>query len=132
MTKIQSIVFSKKLWTLKECRKWLRQHKFKSRKVDEKKLTWRFRQTSPNKKYKYRTITLTKGIKAVVIVNKRKITKGGFELNFPNVTKLANFSIILLRGSLQTVIFLIILFPCFSKKLFIDLARFFYLCHNVK
>ena len=83
MTKIQSIVFSKKLWTLKECRKWLRQHKFKSRKVDEKKLTWRFRQTSPNKKYKYRTITLTKGIKAVVIVNKRKRTKGGFELTMP-------------------------------------------------
>ena len=80
---IQSILFNKRLWNLKDARRWLRQHKFKSRKGDENKTILRFRQVTPNKKYRYRTITLTKGIKAIVIVNKRKRTKGGFELTMP-------------------------------------------------
>ena len=39
--------------------------------LDEKKLTYRFRQLQPNKKYSYRTIPLTIGLKAVIIINKR-------------------------------------------------------------
>lgn len=41
---LQSLIFPKKYWTLAQARKWLREHGYKSRGVDVKPTTYRFRQ----------------------------------------------------------------------------------------
>jgi len=65
VSKIQSIIFLKHLWTKPNAVNWLKNHNFKSD-VDEKLKTWRFRQIQPNKKYKYITKKTPEGISFVI------------------------------------------------------------------
>lgn len=45
---VQSILFMKSDWTLKDCKKWLKEHKFSKSKVDETDDYYRFRQKNPD------------------------------------------------------------------------------------
>ncbi len=69
-TQIQTLVFNKKQFPFKlHAVKWSKQHRFKHNKVDIEKNTFRLRQQSPKnfrKKEGLKTITLTKGVQAVV------------------------------------------------------------------
>lgn len=66
-TKIQSIIIDKKYFTKSKAISWIDKHGYKI-KLDEKEKTFRFRQENPDKFHKelFRTITVTKGIKAVI------------------------------------------------------------------
>lgn len=61
---IQSILFDNSLFTVANARAWLRRHNFRSAKVHTTKRYHRFRQGEP--KGRLRTISLDKGIKAIV------------------------------------------------------------------
>jgi hypothetical protein len=54
MAVIQSIVFRKEYWNLKDAKKWLEEHNYK-KSVDEKINTFRFRQVEPQKSFNYIT-----------------------------------------------------------------------------
>lgn len=58
MTYVQSVVFRKPYWTHRTAVEWLAQHKFKKFSVDEKVNTLRYRQKTPRKDHRYRTVTL--------------------------------------------------------------------------
>jgi len=67
-TKIQSVLMDKGRFKYpSQAKVWLKDHKFR-RTLDEKPNTFRARQLDPSafKSRSFRTITLTKGIKAVV------------------------------------------------------------------
>lgn len=69
----QSLILSKDRFpTLAEAKKWVLEHDFKAPKVDEKPESWRFRQFPPGrcKEDTIRTITITRGVKALVCVAK--------------------------------------------------------------
>lgn len=66
---IETIILSKdKFKTKKDAKKWIKDHKFSSHKVDETTSFFRFQQRDPAEfdKKTFRTITLTEGVKAVV------------------------------------------------------------------
>lgn len=67
---VQSVIFDRKIFTLQQATKWIVAHGFKTRyrnkAVDVKPHTYRFRQKQPSKKYKYRTLNITDGIKFIV------------------------------------------------------------------
>lgn len=67
-TTIQTLIFSKKHFTKKQAQAWAKEHGYNTKGVDEKKLSYRIRQIDPKtmKKSSFRTIEITKGIKAVV------------------------------------------------------------------
>ena len=67
-SKIQSIIFKKRYWNTERAKRWLREHNFEGLKVDETQNYLRFRQEDPSEFGigSYRTINLTKSIKAVV------------------------------------------------------------------
>jgi superfamily II DNA/RNA helicase len=79
-SKIQSIVFKKSKWNVKEATKWLKDNNFKYNKLDEKKASLRFRQRNKNKIYNYRTIKLTDGVQAVIMF-KTEHMSGGMSLS---------------------------------------------------
>lgn len=66
-TQIQSILIDKKYFTKSKAIGWIDKHGYKVG-LDEKEKTFRFRQRNPNDFHKdlFRTITLTKGVKAVI------------------------------------------------------------------
>jgi hypothetical protein len=71
---VQSILFNKSKWDLKESRKWLRENGYKSTKVDEKEHFLRFRQVDPTKLEKrgfyFRTKKLgNSGIEFIIAYN---------------------------------------------------------------
>lgn len=69
----QSLILSKERFpTLAEAKKWVLDHDFEAPKVDEKPESWRFRQFPPGRCQDdtIRTITITRGVKAVVCVAK--------------------------------------------------------------
>jgi len=68
MSRIQSILFDKSQRTIIQASSWLFKNNFKFLKIDETSKYYRFRQFNPNPKKSYRTIELTKGIKAIVEV----------------------------------------------------------------
>ena len=65
---VQTIIFPKEFWTMSKAKAWLKKHKFKYGKVDEKVNTLRFRQVNPEfiGKETYRTIKFGDKIKAVI------------------------------------------------------------------
>lgn len=80
-TKVQTILFSKKKWTPRSARKWLKAHGFKAPRVDKgsaKASYYRFRQATPKKGARKRTLVFskTKGIKAVVEISTTRSNPG--------------------------------------------------------
>jgi len=73
-TKIQTIIFSKEFFNKTKAVKWLDKNNYKGTIADDKSTTVRFRQVSPDKfeDDSFRTIELTKGIKAVIGCPKKK------------------------------------------------------------
>ncbi len=66
MSEIQSIIFDKKLWSISEAKKWLKDRKFKFTKVDKKQNFIRFRQQSPKKFNRFRTLIRDLGIRFIL------------------------------------------------------------------
>lgn len=62
MSRIQSIIFNRKFFSLIKARNWLRDHGFKYSKVDTTKNFYRFRQIPPLKSKSYRAVEITPGI----------------------------------------------------------------------
>jgi len=76
-TEVQTVIFDRKKWTVREAKTWLKGHGKKAPAADTTKDYHRFRQGSPGRydKSTFRTISLgnrSKGIKAVVAVPKRE------------------------------------------------------------
>ena len=73
-SQIQSIIFKKRYWNEVRAKNWLREHNFDGLEVDETQSYLRFRQEDPHlfSEGSYRTINLTKSIKAVVGIPIRK------------------------------------------------------------
>jgi ClpP class serine protease len=69
-TVVQTLIFDKKVFpTAASAQKWARDHGFKdggNPGVDETETSWRIRQRDPGDFVRFRTITLTRGVKAVV------------------------------------------------------------------
>lgn len=68
-TEVQTLIFDKGTWTMENAKEWAYKHNFSnSTAYDEKENTYRFRQADPSKfgKKSFRTIDITKGIKAVI------------------------------------------------------------------
>ena len=63
---VQSLIFSKDMFTLEQARKWIADHnEFSDHGVDETETSYRFRQYDPEHFSKFRTIDITDGIKGV-------------------------------------------------------------------
>ena len=68
MSIVQSIIFNKHLNTINECYNWLKEHGFKTYKVDETQNYYRWRQVNPkrHRSYRIKTIDEKKQIKFVM------------------------------------------------------------------
>jgi len=74
-TEVQTLILSKKVFkTKEEAVKWVKDHDFKAGKIDETDETFRFRQFMPDKCKggSFRTIRITRGVKAVICRLKKK------------------------------------------------------------
>jgi hypothetical protein len=65
-SRVQSLLFPKSDWTKEQARTWLREHGYKSRKVDETEKYYRFRQEDPDHFSVLRTKKFGNHIKAVI------------------------------------------------------------------
>lgn len=65
MSTLQTVIFPKDSFTLNQAITWLRDNGFKFHKVDEKKNTYRFRQTNPVYPAQYYTKKLDNGVDLV-------------------------------------------------------------------
>lgn len=65
MSQIQSIIFDKNYYSLSKAKKWLKKNNFITD-LDEKPLTYRFRQLDPKIFNKLRTMSILEGIKFIV------------------------------------------------------------------
>lgn len=65
--KIQSIIFNKKYYNIEQATQWLKENHLKIKKVDITKNYLRFRQIAPSVDYDYRTKTINKGLKILII-----------------------------------------------------------------
>lgn len=67
-TEIQTLIFKKAAFKKAAAVKWVRSHGFPGHEVDETQQSYRIRQQDPQKfnKESFRTISLTKGLKAVI------------------------------------------------------------------
>jgi len=65
-SKIQSILIDTKQRTLRQAYDWVASNGFKHNKIDVKHKYYRFRQFSHSSNKNYRTIELTKGVKAII------------------------------------------------------------------
>lgn len=76
-SKVQTIMFDKDHYTLRQARKWLKDNDFKDLKVDETEEYYRFRQLDPSLfvKNSFRTINFTTTVKAVVGIPKARSKK---------------------------------------------------------
>lgn len=85
-TRIQTLIFDKRSFSHTEAVQWAQDHDFNAA-VDEKENTWRMRQLPPSgfKDNSFRTINITKGIKAVIGCPKAE--KGGMLINTPTAAK---------------------------------------------
>jgi len=63
---VQSILFARDAWNVREARRWLRAHGHKGGTPDETDEYLRFRQKTPRAFRQFRTIDFGDGIKAVV------------------------------------------------------------------
>lgn len=64
--KIQSVLFNKKYYTLKNSRKWLKHNDLKYDDLDITDNFYRFRQMNPKKNKKYYTFHVTTGIMYII------------------------------------------------------------------
>lgn len=67
-TRVQTLIFDKKVFSRKGAVQWAKTHDFRSSDVDETEESYRLRQRDP-KKFRpgsFRTTELTKGVQAVV------------------------------------------------------------------
>lgn len=66
--RVQSLIFSKQVFSRKKAVEWAKTHDFKARDVDETETSYRLRQRPPNrfKPGSFRTVALTRGVKAVL------------------------------------------------------------------
>ena len=73
--KVQSVVFDKKLFTIPEAKRWLKENNYLYNQVDKKLNTLRFRQLEPEdyKGWKYTTHRISKGIELIIIYKKNVI-----------------------------------------------------------
>lgn len=71
-TQVQSLIFDRDLFTAREARSWASAHEFKAPATDRTAHTLRLRQRNPGRFQRgtFRTITLRKGVKAVIGVPK--------------------------------------------------------------
>jgi len=76
-TTLQTLILSKSQFKKTTARTWVRDRGFKFAKLDEKTNTYRFRQLDPKRfqKKSFRTIAITKGVKAVIGRKKRILKK---------------------------------------------------------
>jgi len=69
---VQSIIFDRNEWSVREAKMWLRDHDFSAPNVDRQTNTYRFRQRNPRRFYKhsFRTIPFgtSSGIQAIVAI----------------------------------------------------------------
>lgn len=65
-SQVQSIVFQKAEWTIKDAKKWLKEHNYKYGKVDKTPSTLRFRQEEPELYSEFRVKNLPGGIMLVL------------------------------------------------------------------
>jgi len=54
--KLQTLIFTRNEWSLKQAREYLKLHGYSYNGVDIKKHTYRFRQREPKKKGEYKTL----------------------------------------------------------------------------
>jgi hypothetical protein len=68
MSKIQSVLLSRRYFTMQQAFQWIRDHGFKAKKVDVTKNYYRFRQFNPSRLKQYRIIKpkYQKGIEFVL------------------------------------------------------------------
>lgn len=89
---VQSVVFDKDKFNVQQAKKWLKDNKYKSSKVDKQENTLRFRQEDPNKVEKkgfteYRTKDLeNSGIKLIIVYKKNKISGNGINMEGEKIT----------------------------------------------
>jgi hypothetical protein len=65
-SRIQSILFDKRYFTVEQAINWLKKYRRIPTKVHETKKYYRFRQFNPDSTKKHRIITLAEGVKAVI------------------------------------------------------------------
>jgi hypothetical protein len=72
-TEVQSLIFSKDFFNKSSAKNWAKEHGYKYEYIDEKENTYRIRQKNPNYFLKniFRTISLKKGVKAVIACPKK-------------------------------------------------------------
>lgn len=64
---VQSILFDKDKYTKTKAKKWLKDHGFKIKKIDETENYLRFRQRTPEPTKSYKTKRISIGIKFVLM-----------------------------------------------------------------
>lgn len=65
-SRVQSLLLAKSMFTQAQAKKWVQEHGFRLRKLDTQGNYWRFRQESPQKFERIRTIEFRPGVKATV------------------------------------------------------------------
>lgn len=65
-SEVQSLIFDQALFNVKEAKAWAKKHGYKHGAVDKTSDSIRLRQFDPERMSRYRTITLTNGVQAVV------------------------------------------------------------------
>ncbi len=63
---VQSILFDRKIWNITKAKNWLKMNKFKSKKVDVKTNTLRFRQINPKNFKRFRSKKITSSITFII------------------------------------------------------------------
>jgi len=66
MSKIQSVLFDNRKWSIPKAEQWLKENNFKNIKIDVTPRYYRFRQFNPKDFKKFRTETTTKGISFII------------------------------------------------------------------
>lgn len=69
---VQSILFAKNKFDIREAKKWLKSHKFRNIKIDEKEKYYRFRQKDPNLFLKNSSRTIKNNSNVIFIIGIRK------------------------------------------------------------
>lgn len=67
VSQVQSVIFDSKYYTVASARRWLRLHNFRHLDPDRKAHSIRFRQRTPNRQKRMRTIAITPTIDFVIM-----------------------------------------------------------------
>ena len=66
MMEVQSVLFPREEFTMNEAIQWLKDHKYKHKKVDTTEMMYRFRQHDPNDFTRMRTIRLHNDVRLII------------------------------------------------------------------